>query len=88
LITVRPVADLHPPPAARGRGGQPVRDAGQAEAELAGQGGGGQGVRHMMRAVQPHGDRGGAFGGQQRETRAAQVIQPDVGGHDGRLWLA
>ena len=56
--SVRPPVDLHPPPAARHRGGKPVRDVGEAEAELAREGGGGQGVRYVMRAVQPQGDRG------------------------------
>ena len=84
-MTVTPsgaAVDLHPPPAAGDRGGQPVRDTGQIQAQLAGQGGGGQGVRHVVRAVQPEGHPGLAFGCDQREARPPEVIQPDVRGPD------
>ena len=55
--SVRSPVDFHPPPAAGDGGGQPVRDVGEAEAELARERGRGQGIRNVMRAVQPQGDR-------------------------------
>ena len=75
---ISPSVDLHPPPAARHRRGKPVRDAGQAQAELVREGRGGQGVRHDMGAMQPQGYRGRALGGQQGEARPPELVQPNV----------
>ena len=36
--SIRPLVDFHPPPAARDRGGKPVRDGIQAQAQFAREG--------------------------------------------------